>query len=551
MLHGFDHSAFQARLAVERVGVAFDSTAAKSYEAALSLELLTNLLVRLYPRIAFVRCDNDPATRDLEAELVAVAQRINPRVDAITVDGDHGQPSDVTRLVVVGSSTPTLRPRGALVYIGSDGWEVRIGGIAPWGAGTTHHPFAAGVAACLGAAAVFRQIFGDQLNSAGQLQAAARDVYGEPVAKLSLLTMEVRGDGDEIHDPACEEIQGRTGDLTHAQTQQPPDVYEIGEAFLVGVGAIGNGVIWALARERGVSGTLCLVDPEEVELSNLQRYILTDDASEGMDKVALATAQFRQFESTSGPEGGAARETLAVIPIAQSWASFVSGRHSYEFDRVLLGLDSAEDRVAVQSSLPKWIANAWTQTDNLGISRHPNFISQPCVGCLYIPEGAEKSHAELVGDSLRAEMPDEQLEIRRLLHNQAPVGEEYVRRLSARFGIDPTDLLPFATDSLDVFYTKAVCGGLILRLGGTAGIPKAVVAPMVFQSALAGIMLAAELVLSAGGFRPLDFPGRTEIDLRRPLRGLLNSPTGKRQGGRCICQDDVFVAAYQAKYQSV
>jgi hypothetical protein len=32
---------------------------------------------------------------------------------------------------------------------------------------------------------------------------------------------------------------------------------------------------------------------------------------------------------------------------------------------------------------------------------------------------------------------------------------------------------------------------------------------------------------------------------------LLNSPAAKREGGRCICQDEVFTAAYQAKYESV
>ena len=67
---------------------------------------------------------------------------------------------------------------------------------------------------------------------------------------------------------------------------------------------------------------------------------------------------------------------------------------------------------------------------------------------------------------------------------------------------------------------------------------------MAFQSALAGILLAAELITDAGGLRSVQPPAQTEIDLCRLAIGgdtvvRLNTPAAKNFSGRCICQDDV------------
>jgi hypothetical protein len=63
---------------------------------------------------------------------------------------------------------------------------------------------------------------------------------------------------------------------------------------------------------------------------------------------------------------------------------------AHRFDRVLLAVDSAADRIAAQAALPRWIANAWTQPENIGVSRHSFLGEAPCVACLYMPQGASK-----------------------------------------------------------------------------------------------------------------------------------------------------------------
>jgi hypothetical protein len=71
---------------------------------------------------------------------------------------------------------------------------------------------------------------------------------------------------------------------------------------------------------------------------------------------------------------------------------------------------------------------------------------------------------------------------------------------------------------------------------------------MAFQSALAGIMLAAEAVIDAAHLRSKTIPVRTEINLLRALGGTLSTPEAKHPSGRCICEDPDFIAAYTSKY---
>jgi hypothetical protein len=495
-LRGIEPSAIQDRLETQVVELAFDAEAAAEPEGRMSLDLTVRLLARLYPNLRLTDLGDNAAGPKVELERLARA--INPAIEL---------PSSaaVTVRLVFGATAAEEGP--TTIYAGSDGWLTKISTSGPQGVGGSNIPFGAGGAACVGAANVFRAIFKDALEA---------PKLDEDLV-LSLLDFTTGADA----------------------TQGPKEIAaDIGSMPLVGVGAIGNAAIWALARTPGLTGTLQLVDHESVDLSNLQRYVLTTQQDVGRQKVIVA-----QRAMTAG------RSRLRVERCGMRWEEYVGRRRHRPIGRVMCALDSAADRIAVQASLPGRTLNAWTQAGDLGVSRHGFLGSEACLACLYLPEGRKPNEDELIAQTLGLPLDPQELlhPIRELLVNGQPVGEVFVRDAAQRLGLADDALLPFAGEPLRQFYAKAVCGGVILQ--AETGRPP-LEAPLAFQSALAGVMLAAELVAEAADLRSDPIRTKTVVDLRRPLRKRLNfqiAKPGATAPTKCICQDPDFVAAYRAK----
>ncbi|MGI4880840.1 MAG: hypothetical protein ACRYG4_25525, partial [Janthinobacterium lividum] len=97
---------------------------------------------------------------------------------------------------------------------------------------------------------------------------------------------------------------------------------------------------------------------------------------------------------------------------------------------------------------------------------------------------------------------------------------------------------------------KAICGNAIMRANDGGGADVEV--PMAFQSALAGVMLAAEIVASASGLRTEPLQVRTSLDVMRKLPSRITFPVRKNVTGpaRCICNDADYLEAYREKYST-
>ena len=118
--------------------------------------------------------------------------------------------------------------------------------------------------------------------------------------------------------------------------------------------------------------------------------------------------------------------------------------------------------------------------------------------------------------------------------------------------VDVEDIAHFEGEQVDVFHNALTCGGELIRLGA-APVGRGVEAPLAFQSALAGVLLAAEIVADASGLRTSEDPTETRTDvLATP--GLFSSdakdPLTKGVNGRCICEDEDFRARYVEKYRT-
>lgn len=493
VLDGFDDSAFVKRVSRCTAAVAFDANAASTSEGVAALELSIDLFARFYPTLAIIALDGDPLTTALQLKLRSLAHKINPVID---LDGKLRKAACCLVLGRTGLAGDVPR-----VFVGSEGWTAKLSLQSPVGSADTRNPFGAAFAACLGVANVFRKVFADQLPHGGTDDEIELDVlhYSHESSSTGVAL---------------------------------PDVIDIGETHLVGVGAIGRAAVWGLARTGGLTGRLHLIDSETIELSNLQRYVGTISKSVNKIKVKSAAALL------------ADRPGLSVVPHYKRWGEYLRERANCNLETIAVALDSAADRVAVQASLPRRIVNAWTQPGDLGVSRH-GFVAGPCLMCLYLPTGKVPNESDLVARALRLPEP----EIRTLLHIGATVDGSLVQRISDAAGVPLGDLVGFVGLPLRVFYSKAVCGTTVFGSpdGGERG---AMAVPMAFQSALAGVLLAAELIENTLKLRRSVVPPVSKINLMRPLGRLLNEPAAKHSSGRCICQDPVYVDAYTRKFSA-
>lgn len=505
LLGGLDNQGLLKIIGRHRICLIIDRTAG-THEGQAAADLVVRLLARFYPKLAIVAADTE--AKGHVKELAKLAKAINPKINLDDTD------ASVTHFMVIGATPIAPKRRTArVIYVGSDNWLAKISQKKPVGSGKTKNPFGAGVAACLAVAKLFRVVFAEQLD-----ELSAMD---EEVA-LSLLTLDTKKPERGLR-------------------YRRPD---IGKTYLVGAGAIGNGVLWSLERA-GIKGELNIIDPQSIEISNLQRYVMAIRK----DVKSVKADKAQQWLSGT--------KEIKVNPYSQSWDDYVRTT-DWLFQRVLVALDSANDRIDVQASLPKWIVNAWTRDSSIGISRHPTLENDggSCLACLYLPEGKAPSEDELVASALGFSTTPlnnqnpELMDIRQRLDRNVPCDRAFLELIAVKKNVAIEALLPFENLPLRKLYTEGVCGGQVMGLVVDKRETRAEV-PMAFQSALAGVLLAAELVIDVLNARKKPQPETTRINLLEPLKPTLSSLSGKDRDKRCICQDGDFQTRYNIKYGTV
>ena len=106
-----------------------------------------------------------------------------------------------------------------------------------------------------------------------------------------------------------------------------------------------------------------------------------------------------------------------------------------------------------------------------------------------------------------------------------------------------SEVASWATHTLGGLYRDGICAGGLLSLRPHDG--EAVV-PLAHQSALAGIMLATQLVAATDdGLRAIRHPAtEARLDMLRRLPQRLARPRTRTEG--CLCADSHFLAAASA-----
>lgn len=242
---------------------------------------------------------------------------------------------------------------------------------------------------------------------------------------------------------------------------------EIGEAYLAGAGAIGNGFLWA-ARHVQLVGTLHVVDDDLVSPGNLQRQVWFSAEDIGRPKAEQLAAKAQPFLP-------ACKLTPAVCRLQEHPAR----NDGPWLCRLIAAVDSRRARRHLQNELPGEVFDASTtgsQEIVLHHSQQPTELA--CLGCVYPHDEGEVSHEEAVAGHLGIDVE---------LVRKARITPD----IAARICITHPQLDPRAIEghAFDTLY-KQLCGSSQLK--STAG--KQVVAPFAFVSVLAGALLLLDLI---------------------------------------------------------
>lgn len=260
--------------------------------------------------------------------------------------------------VVLGIGSASVES-GSTVTINSDGWIAHLcteGNQLPW-TSELQNPIGAHVAASLGAADVFKAVL-RRVKGCNQL--------------------DVRPSGSFVFSAFD------YGFASSANANPPlPTSIPLGTVHLISAGAINSSVAYSLRAVPGITGKLVVIEPQEVQISDLNRYLITtaNDAIRRRPKVDV----LRTFV-----EGVFEVETFQM--------EFQRYRNQLKkgcLDLAIVGVDRDESRWEVQNEFPHVILSGGTEASAIQISRHDDFSQAACLGCLY-PRRTYVEHAGAV-----------------------------------------------------------------------------------------------------------------------------------------------------------
>jgi hypothetical protein len=491
-----DRSSFETKLLSNCIGVWYDTEAVQLFEERVALELLTRLLSRLYPNIKFKNINASEDYRGYTMQLKTIAKEINP---VINLDDEQEE----TFIISVGNVSTDQKAIPAF-YIGSENWKAYHSITSPQSLGRSQNPFGAASSACIACANLFRAMFNDDL--------------GKPTLDENLSFSSF---SQTIHPPENE-------------PELPTAI--VLDFTLIGTGAIGNAALWCLLQLSSLNGRISLIDKEAVALSNLQRYVLMSQSHVEHPKVRVIQELFQKHIG------------LHIQAYPSTWQDEVGNLSPDQLQLIATALDTTIERLLVQSVLPQKIINAWTSPDCLGVSRHFDFLNDVCLSCLYLPVKKAKSESEKIAEALNMG-PCEPF-IRQYLAINQPIDDQFIAVVSQIGGIEQEKLSLYKDQPVRVLYSEGICGGRVLSVQNEGIASQDMEVPLAHESAMAGILLAAEVIVESLHLRSHPIEALTKLNLMRPLHQHLREKESKNYTGKCLCQDEVFQKRYVGKWST-
>jgi molybdopterin/thiamine biosynthesis adenylyltransferase len=236
-----------------------------------------------------------------------------------------------------------IRPKGWSASLTRPGTlsETLIGNLAP-------NPIGSALSAALGAAAVYYHFNKESLPGRS--------------AQAPLWISAWHSAVTQSHDEAA---QWDDGPIL-------PDIIDLGRWLIVGAGALGGNVFAILAALK-LQGLVDILDPDFIDISNLNRLIAALFGHIGQPKVQLGSlllaasgAQVSMY--TDGYERLQEYRGIRRLPIET-------------YNLVLTGVDQMATRAFVQSDWPRYIINGGTRNYTWLVSTHSIGSKDTCLGC--------------------------------------------------------------------------------------------------------------------------------------------------------------------------
>lgn len=458
------------------IGIELDA-AWESTAASYIADLAVNIAARLYGQLDLRGSDAWVSSAG------KLARSINPNVEL------SQRPTTVT--VVIGNQ----RRDGDALYVRSDGWVARLLPEPLRQAPGPANPLAAGMAAGLAMAEVFRRVFRTRLPQQRPFEATA----------VSLLDFSMDAGANEALSTA-----------------------NVGSVAFAGLGAVGNAAVSVLSRFEKLHGEALLIDGQLIDLGNLQRYVLASASDVRASKVQLAA------DALQSTGIRVERMQLAFEDVADQMSLPPT---------IAVSVDNVPTRRAVQALLPRLAINGWTSDQGLGASWHEFGERGVCLACDYHPRGKAPSQYDLVMRALGLSRD----RVFQLWFTGEGVNDDDLAIAAKRLDVDPSKLAPWTGMQLQDFFTSVVCGQVAIDLSGGRGPLEAV--PLAHQSVMAGILMASEVVkrsdpLLSARAQPASMLVWDNVLQATPKRWtLVRAPTE-----HCICRDEVYQKRYRAKW---
>lgn len=246
---------------------------------------------------------------------------------------------------------------------------------------------------------------------------------------------------------------------------------DIGHAYLVGAGAIGNGFLWA-GRYLNFSGRLEIVDDDTVSSGNLNRQIWFERGDIGRAKVDQLKARAQPLFPN-----------LEIIPRYGRLQDLPERTDGPWLRRLIVAVDSRRARRELQNEFPGEVFDAST-TDirEVVLHYHRQPTKHACLSCIYEPDNEEYTREQHIAEHLGVTIEEVRTERISCAAALAIVSRFPKTRASEIEGV-----------AYDSFFKSLCAEG---QLGVIAD--KRTIAPFAFVSVLAGTLLALEVVRRLG-----------------------------------------------------